>query len=222
VCARLLGMPPLQVARGLQTCSRYNRILIPNSWGQARQRCIQHRSSVFCVASQKKPGKKERYQLSVFEYFFRKSPVFSQFVDGTMVLGDSVMVFATQMACNRISFSDNTFIGCIMFLCWIFTAASKGDYKGLPPVPSNNVEFFNSGYPILAAAMSACATWALAITASVAVFSFLIAHNLLDAAPITQIPQDSDVAPETEVLVALLITMACWRSVLQRFRMFPI
>ncbi len=51
--------------------------------------------------------------------------------------------------------------------------------------------------------------WAVAATASLAAYSYLVSRNAMDAAPLVEGLNTEDLSPQLEVVVALLITMTC-------------
>jgi hypothetical protein len=212
--SQMFGTAQLQAWAGQRNCCNAR---LPNAKTRTPR---SHRLCCAAFLNRKKPDKKTQ-NLSNFEAFFRKAPFFKQYADGTMLLGDCVMILATQYSSGQISYNDSSFLGLVVLLSWVCFGGSRGDYNGKGDDYDNEAALFNMGIPLFAAMVNSCVTWAGTCTVSVAVFAFLISHNLMEPGAVWVIPAGADIPPETEVLVAMLITMSCWRALLLRFRMSP-
>jgi hypothetical protein len=85
------------------------------------------------------------------------------------------------------------------------------------------------GWPVFAAVMQACVTWAAAMPLALLGFSQLVAGpfgRLVDPAVVVLAARVADdaggareLSPQLEVSVALLVTMTCFRGMAARLRM---
>jgi len=161
----------------------------------------------------------------------------NRFSDGTLVLGDAVMVASTQLSSERIAWGDEA--APLLFVsvgCWILAAAARGDY-----LPDKRREYDDPlslmmGFPVLIGIADACVTWAVAVVPAMGLDAWLAASFLVDplavaaavspkAAAATAIaagtfargaaagPEAHALSPQLEVLVAMLITMSSWRGI---------
>lgn len=155
---------------------------------------------------------------SKLDQYVRQHPVLSRFYDTTLLLGDAVMIAATEASSERIELADMpTLIG-VMLIAWLAAAAYNGDYSGRPATSDN--WYMSLLGPTFSAIVNATVTWAFAATASIAVYSYLVSHNALSSVPLVEGLNTEDLSPQLEVVVALLITMTCWRGIASKLR-FP-
>lgn len=153
---------------------------------------------------------------SKLDVYVRNHPVLSRFYDTTLILGDCVMIAATEASSERIQFNDMpTLIG-VMLIAWIGAGAWNGDYNGRQPGAEN--WYLSLLGPTFSSIVNATVTWAFAATASLAAYSYLVSRNAMDAAPLVEGLNTEDLSPQLEVVVALLITMTCWRGIASKLR----
>ena len=83
---RLVPRPPLTPTSSSSTSSNTSRLLL------GRRMVCQ------AMNSNRNPKQNPKQQMSRVEAFMRSTPGFNRFVDGTLLLGDVVMVLATQVS----------------------------------------------------------------------------------------------------------------------------
>lgn len=164
----------------------------------------------------------------------RATPVLNRFADGTLVLGDAVMVASTQLSSERISWDEAGPLLAVSVAAWVLAAAARGDY-----LPDRAREYddplsLSLGFPVLIGIADACVTWAVAVVPAVGADAWLAAHFLVNpltvAAAVSPYaaaataglttfaqgaagPPEHVLSPQLEVLVAMLITMSSWRGI---------
>lgn len=165
----------------------------------------------------------------------RSTPVLNRFADGTLVLGDAVMVASTQLSSERIPWDEAGPLLAVSVAAWVLAAAARGDY-----LPDKRAEYddplsLSLGFPVLIGIADACVTWAVAVVPAIGADAWLAARFLVNpltvaaavsphAAAATSAaagtfargaagPAEHMLSPELEVLVALLITMSSWRGI---------
>ncbi|GLI64676.1 hypothetical protein VaNZ11_008029 [Volvox africanus] len=159
---------------------------------------------------------------SRLESYMRKHPVFSRFYDTTLLLGDCVMILATEASSERIEWSSFPALVGVLLVCWVTAGAWNGDYSPGGSRAHEDVPWQLSMLgPTFGSVLGAALTWAFAATASVAAYAVLVARNALDAAPVMEGLNSDDLSPQLEVVVALLITMTCWRGIASKLRPLP-
>jgi hypothetical protein len=165
----------------------------------------------------------------------RSTPVLNRFADGTLVLGDAVMVASTQLSSERISWDEAAPLLAVSVAAWVLASAARGDY-----LPDRRHEYddplsLSLGFPVLIGIADACVTWAVAVVPAVGADAWLAAHFFVNpltvaaavspyAAAATSAaggtfaqgaagPPEHVLSPQLEVLVAMLITMSSWRGI---------
>jgi hypothetical protein len=165
----------------------------------------------------------------------RSTPGLNRFADGTLVLGDAVMVASTQLSSERISWDEVGPLLAVSVGAWVLAAAARGDY-----LPDKRDEYddplsLSLGFPVLIGIADACVTWAVAVVPAVGLDAWLAAHFFVNpltvaaavsphAAAATSAaagtfargaaaPAEHMLSPQLEVLVAMLITMSSWRGI---------
>jgi hypothetical protein len=156
--------------------------------------------------------------MSELEALMRRTPGLNRFLDGTLILGDAVMVLATEASSERLPLDSMPALAGVAVAAWIAAGALLGDYSKTPD-PDANPLSDAVGWPIVQAVVSAMVTWAVALVASIAGFSWLVSQYLVDPVVVLEVPHDGELSPQIEVSVALLVTMACWRGTAARLRM---
>lgn len=164
----------------------------------------------------KGPGRGKPPPPSAIEQFIKSSPVLSRVQDGTLIFGDIVMILATEVSSERIPYESMGVLVGVMAGCWVAVAAAMGDYKG--STPTSDSLYISMLGPAFLAVLNATMTWAVSMMAAIAVYAFLVANNMLDAAPVVENLGEDDLSPQLEVVVALLITMSCWRGIACKLR----
>ncbi|GIL49535.1 hypothetical protein Vafri_5736 [Volvox africanus] len=159
---------------------------------------------------------------SRLDSYMRKHPIFSRFYDTTLLLGDCVMILATEASSERIEWSSFPALVGVLLVCWVTAGAWNGDYSPGGSRAHEDVPWQLSMLgPTFGSVLGAALTWAFAATASVAAYAVLVARNALDAAPVMEGLNSDDLSPQLEVVVALLITMTCWRGIASKLRPLP-
>jgi len=140
--------------------------------------------------------------------------------DGTLILGDMVMIAATEISSERIPWESMPELTGVSLVAWVLCAVLLGDYRGRSP-SSDNWYLSLLGPPFVAI-VDATVTWASSATVSIAIFSLLVSSNLLDSGYnlVLEDLATDNLSPQLEVAVALLITMSCWRGIAARLRGF--
>lgn len=139
-----------------------------------------------------------------------------RFRDGQLLLGDLVVVAATEASSERIPLESMPMLTGVSLGCWLVAAIALGDYRGLAPYTDN--WYLSLLGPTFMAVVDACMTWAVSVTACLAILSVLVSNNLLDSSPLLEDLATENLSPQLEVAVATLITMACWRGIAARLR----
>ncbi|GIL73574.1 hypothetical protein Vretimale_5185 [Volvox reticuliferus] len=159
---------------------------------------------------------------SRLDSYMRKHPLLSRFYDTTLLLGDCVMILATEASSERIEWSSFPALVGVLLVCWVTAGAWNGDYSPGGSRAHEDVPWQLSMLgPTFGSVLGAALTWAFASTASVAAYAVLVARNALDAAPVVEGLNSDDLSPQLEVVVALLITMTCWRGIVSKLRPLP-
>ncbi|KAG2491581.1 hypothetical protein HYH03_010148 [Edaphochlamys debaryana] len=152
----------------------------------------------------------------------RRHPLFSRFYDTTLLLGDCVMIVATEASSERIEWSAFPPLVGVMLAAWVAAGAWNGDYSPSGTRAHDDVPWQLSMFgPTYGAVLGAALTWAFASTAAVAAYAGLVAAGLLAAGPIVEDLNTEDLSPQLEVIVALLVTMTCWRGIAAKLRPMP-
>eukprot|EP00200_Dunaliella_tertiolecta_P001209 CAMPEP_0202361774 /NCGR_PEP_ID=MMETSP1126-20121109/14203_1 /ASSEMBLY_ACC=CAM_ASM_000457 /TAXON_ID=3047 /ORGANISM="Dunaliella tertiolecta, Strain CCMP1320" /LENGTH=206 /DNA_ID=CAMNT_0048955795 /DNA_START=1709 /DNA_END=2326 /DNA_ORIENTATION=+ len=142
--------------------------------------------------------------------------------DGALILGDTVMLIATEASSERIPMflaaedggglsPDFISLTGVTVLCWLVAATILGDYKYVRP--ESDDWYQNLLGPVYIAVLNATLTWGLSALMSLAIFSYMLSANLLAAAPLLSDIRTEDTSPQLEVAIAILIIMTCWRGI---------
>ncbi|PNH03543.1 hypothetical protein TSOC_010365 [Tetrabaena socialis] len=159
---------------------------------------------------------------SQLDQYMRKHPFFSRFFDTTLLLGDCVMIIATEASSERIEWSSFPLLVAVLLVSWVGAGAVNGDYSPSGSRAHEDVPWQLSMLgPTFGSVMAAALTWAFASTASVAAYALMVDRHWLDAAPLMEGLNTDDLSPQLEVVVALLITMVCWRGIASKLRPTP-
>ncbi|PNW76286.1 hypothetical protein CHLRE_12g540700v5 [Chlamydomonas reinhardtii] len=152
----------------------------------------------------------------------RRNPLLRRFSDGTLLLGDCVMILATEASSERIEWASFPALVGVLLGTWVAAGAWNGDYSPDGTRAHQDVPWQLAMLgPTYGAVLGAALTWSLAATASVAAYSGLVAGGLLDPVPVVEGINSEDMSPQLEVIVALLITMTCWRGIASKLRPHP-
>jgi hypothetical protein len=143
---------------------------------------------------------------------------FNRFLDGTLILGDAVMVLATECSSERLPLEQLPALGGVAVLSWVLAGAILGDYTAEPD-PDANPLSDAMGWPIFAAVVNAMITWALGMVVSIFGFSWLVSNFIVEPEMVLEVARDGQLSPQLEISVALLITMSCWRGMAARLRL---
>lgn len=147
-----------------------------------------------------------------------KNPVLSRLMDGALIMGDAVMMTATELSSTRLPWDqDLKYLLGVMVLSWFAAAFSLGDYRGVPPTTDNLYLQLFLG-PSFISLLDATVTWALAAVIAMLSYSILVNQNIIDAAPLMDGLGTDDLSPQLEVAVASLITLPCWRGIAAKIR----
>ncbi|KAG2433734.1 hypothetical protein HXX76_008098 [Chlamydomonas incerta] len=152
----------------------------------------------------------------------RSSPVLRRFSDGTLLLGDCVMILATEASSERIEWASFPALVGVLLGTWVAAGAWNGDYSPDGSRAHQDVPWQLAMLgPTYGAVLGAALTWSLSATASVAAYAGLVAGGRLDPVPVVEGINSEDMSPQLEVIVALLITMTCWRGIASKLRPNP-
>lgn len=143
---------------------------------------------------------------------------FNRFQDGILILGDAVMVLATELSSERIALEQIPALGGVAVASWVIAGAILGDYTQEPD-PDANPLSDALGWPIFAAVVNAMITWALGMVVSIFGFSWLVSNFIVEPEMVLEVARDGMLSPQLEISVALLITMSCWRGMAARLRL---
>eukprot|EP00197_Chlamydomonas_leiostraca_P009660 CAMPEP_0202864216 /NCGR_PEP_ID=MMETSP1391-20130828/4548_1 /ASSEMBLY_ACC=CAM_ASM_000867 /TAXON_ID=1034604 /ORGANISM="Chlamydomonas leiostraca, Strain SAG 11-49" /LENGTH=187 /DNA_ID=CAMNT_0049543939 /DNA_START=78 /DNA_END=638 /DNA_ORIENTATION=- len=169
------------------------------------------RHNLAVTASNKKPrGKKPQpKQQSAIGAFIAKTPILNRFQDGTLILGDLVMVAATEFSSERLTDPGAVPILCgTMMASWLVASAAMGDYKG--GVPSSDNWYLQVLGPSFISVVDGMLTWALAAAISLVAYSVMVSTGTIEEAWILGDLATENLSPQLEIIVAMLITMSCW------------
>eukprot|EP01025_Chloroclados_australasicus_P064957 TRINITY_DN8774_c0_g1_i3.p2 TRINITY_DN8774_c0_g1~~TRINITY_DN8774_c0_g1_i3.p2 ORF type:complete len:205 (-),score=12.87 TRINITY_DN8774_c0_g1_i3:362-976(-) len=141
-------------------------------------------------------------------------------VDGPKLMGDLVMVWATQLATNRVPQDDKLILGTILLTCWVGTAWLRGDYSIYQVDEGEEwLHMASPFYPTYKAFTRTFFTWAMFTPPLLFAYSLLVANNMLvDSVPLITITNDANLPAELEMMVALCITLSCWRGMYTAFQ----
>lgn len=156
--------------------------------------------------------------ISGIETFIRNTPVANRFLDGLLILGDAVMLLATELSSERIPLEQVPALASVAILSWIAAGAILGDYAMLRD-PDENPLSNAMGWPIFQAVVNAMITWAVALVLSIGGFSWLVSNYVVEPELVLEVARDGQLSPQLEISVALLITMSCWRGMAARLRL---
>lgn len=164
------------------------------------------------------PGGKQQ-GISELETFIRNTPVANRFLDGILILGDAVMLLATEMSSERLPLEQVPALASVAIISWIAAGAILGDYAMLRD-PDENPLSNAMGWPIFQAVVNAMITWAVAMVFSIGGFSWLVSNYMVEPELVLEVARDGMLSPQLEISVAMLITMSCWRGMAARLRLF--
>ncbi|KAJ9506470.1 hypothetical protein QJQ45_019452 [Haematococcus lacustris] len=136
--------------------------------------------------------------------------------DGTLLVGDVVMVVATEVSSERIPLEVLPQLAGVMAGSWVMAGLLMGDYKGTMPESEN--WYLNLLGPSFTAIINCCLTWSIAVTLALAVSSLCVANNILPSEPFFEDLATENLSPQLEVAVASLVTMCAWRGIAARLR----
>lgn len=83
-------------------------------------------------SSSSSSGKVSKQHISQLEQFMRETPVVNRFLDGTLILGDAVMLIATEASSERIPVEQIPALAGVAVTSWIIAGAALGDYAMEP------------------------------------------------------------------------------------------
>ncbi|KAF6249838.1 hypothetical protein COO60DRAFT_1706334 [Scenedesmus sp. NREL 46B-D3] len=156
--------------------------------------------------------------ISELESFIRKTPVANRFLDGLLILGDAVMLLATEMSSERLPLEQVPALASVAVISWVAAGAVLGDYAMLRD-PDENPLSNAMGWPIFQAVVNAMITWAVAMVFSIGGFSWLVSSYVVEPELVLEVARDGMLSPQLEISVAMLITMSCWRGMAARLRL---
>jgi len=152
--------------------------------------------------------------------FMRGNALLSRVLDGTLIMGDAVMVIATELSSERIPWNDDTkYLVGVMVLSWFSAAVMLGDYRGQPP-SSDDLYVQTVLGPTFISVLDSTVTWAVAAVLSIIAFSWLVNHFIIEPGPLMDGLGTDDLSPQLEVAIASLITMSCWRGIVAKIRYY--
>ncbi|KAL6764865.1 hypothetical protein V8C86DRAFT_2464909 [Haematococcus lacustris] len=164
----------------------------------------------------KKPGEPEEAGGSWLGDLIKNTPVLNRLSDGTLLMGDVVMVVATEVSSERIPLEVLPQLAGVMAGSWVMAGLLMGDYKGTMPESEN--WYLNLLGPSFTAIINCCLTWSIAVTLALAVSSLCVANNILPSEPFFEDLATENLSPQLEVAVASLVTMCAWRGIAARLR----
>lgn len=156
--------------------------------------------------------------MTQLEEMMRDTPGLNRLVDGYMILGDAVMVLATEVASERVPLNEMPYLAGVAVFSWILAGAVLGDYKNEPDPDANPLSNM-LGWPVVVAIANACITWAVSMVPAMIGFSVLVSNYVVTPEVVLEVERDGMLSPQLEVSVALLVTMLCWRGMAARLRM---
>lgn len=181
----------------------------------------QHRlRSLECHASSQRNNRNQRGKQggeTRMEVFMRTTPGFNRFLDGPLIAGDVVMLLATEVSSERLSWEQMPYLGSVIVAAWVLAGGVTGDYT-LEEDPDDNPLSRALGWHIMVAIINACITWAVAMIPASVMYAFLVSHFLVEPQSVLELQRDGVLSPQLEISVALLITMSCWRGMAAKLR----
>ncbi|GAX73910.1 hypothetical protein CEUSTIGMA_g1360.t1 [Chlamydomonas eustigma] len=146
------------------------------------------------------------------------SKLTSRVADGALILGDAVMLIATEMSSERLLWDEEAlYLVGTAVLSWFIAAAALGDYTGKPPSSENPFiqMFLGASFVSL---LDATVTWAVAAILAASSYAVLVSQAVIDSSPLMEGLWTEDLSPQLEIAVASLITMSCWRGIATKMR----
>lgn len=138
---------------------------------RAPQRQRRRHLAVVAAAGGRDPRHKN---MSRVEVFMRTTPPLNMFVDYKLLLGDVVMVLATETASDRIPLDQMPQLTASLVAAWLFAGALRGDYR-MEDDPDNNNPLANAmGWPILIAIIGAAETWGCTMPPAILGYAFMV------------------------------------------------
>lgn len=83
------------------------------------------------------PSRNSKQQVSQLEAFIRDTPVLNRFLDGTLILGDAVMLVATEASSERLPVEQIPALAAVAVGSWVIAGAILGDYTMEPGQPTS-------------------------------------------------------------------------------------
>jgi len=212
--------PARGLCSSLAPAARRSNLASSGAGSPWRVCCLRRR----CVAPQasKTTGGKKRDDKS--KQATRKSrnvtkyPVLARLIDGPLILGDAVMIAATEFSSQRIPWTEDTkWLLCVAVLSWFTAGVILGDYRGQAPYNDNLYVQLVLG-PIFIGVLDCTVTWAVASVLGSLGYAILVNHNVIDPTWIMDGLGTDDLSPQLEVGVAALIIMPCWRGMALKLR----
>lgn len=127
-----------------------------------------------------------------------------------LAVGDAIMIAATHLASNVIPLEDQPALITTVVLTWFVVALVKGDYT--PGDEQSSRLAKEMGYNVFYSITGVLLTWVLFVPVSLVCYASLVSQNLVDPGVIVGVVPGRDVSAELEVLLSVLVTLACWRG----------
>ena len=133
-------------------------------------------------------------------------------INGTLLLGDAIMVLTTHAASEKIPQENLALISIVACTCWVGTSLSKGDYNLVQYYPNDEWISSQPGYSVYVGIRESAFAWMVFVPVVLTALASLVIHEVVDAAPIVIAAEGCRVSPELEVIVAIALTVPCWRG----------
>lgn len=120
-----------------------------------------------------------------------------------------MMIAATHLSSNMIPLEDQPALIATVVLSWFVVALVKGDYAEEEPLSRMAREL---GFDVYNGITGALSTWLLFVPVALVCYATLVSQDLLDAGVVVANVPGREVSAELEVLLAILVTLCCWRG----------
>jgi len=145
-------------------------------------------------------------------------PLLARFGDGALMLGDCVMIAATEASSDRVGWAAMPVLGGVLLGSWLLVAVARGDYAPPREEPSSLAAML--GLPALVAITDAMLTWALTVPCALAAYAGLVSSGSVPPELMLHLGEGPHrgLAPQMEVVLATVITLSAWRGIAARLR----
>ncbi len=164
-----------------------------------RRHCIRVAASSGGPERPGDPRRNNANNMSRVEAFMRTTPPLNNFVDGKLLLGDAVMVLATEAASERVPLDQMPQLAASLIIAWVLAGTFRGDYRAEEDPDNDNPLASAMGWPILVAIVNACITWAVSMGPAMVCYTYLVSHFLVEPNSVLTCRGEHLLGPQMEV-----------------------